>query len=123
MFLTSDWNCAAFGRWIERQRPDVVITIGPTVGTWLKELGLRVPRDIGLANVDVALDTPGTTGIDQSPRIIGAAAIDLLISLIHHHERGVPAVPRVTKVQGTFFAGKTTRPQVEVCADETARTQ
>jgi len=111
MFLTADWNCAALGFWIKRYRPDAIITIGPQVGTWLGELGLRVPRDIGLANVDVALDSPGTTGIDQSLHLIGATAIDLLVSLIYHHEKGVPAVPRVTKVQGTFLPGSTIRLQ------------
>lgn len=116
MFLTSDWNCADFGRWIKRTRPDAVITIGPTVSGWLNELGLRAPRDIGLANVDIALDVPGTTGIDQSPAMIGVAAVDLLISLIHHHECGVPAVPRVTKVQGTFVEGRTTRQPAEAPA-------
>jgi LacI family transcriptional regulator len=110
MLLPADWNCAALGRWLKRFRPDAVITIGPQVGTWLKELGLEVPRDLGLANVDVALDAPGTTGIDQSLDLIGAAAIDLLVSLINHHEKGVPSVPRVTKVQGTFVPGKTIRP-------------
>jgi LacI family transcriptional regulator len=109
MFLSPDWSRDTFQQWLKRCRPDAIITIGPSVGEWLAELDWRVPRDLGLANVDVALDAPGVTGIDQSPQLIGSAAIDLLLSLIQHHERGVPAVPRVTKVQGTFVPGRTIR--------------
>lgn len=111
MFVGAEWNRAAFSRWLRRARPDAIITIGPQVGEWLRELHVDVPGELGLANVDVALDVPGTTGIDQSIPLIGAAAVDLLTSLIHNHERGVPAVPRVTKVQGTFVQGTSTRSQ------------
>lgn len=109
MFVTADWRCEAFAHWLKRQRPDAVIAFGPTVGAWLRELGLRVPREIGLANLDVRLDAAGTTGIDRNPQLIGPAAINLLISLLHNQERGVPTIPRVTKVQGTFVQGRTTR--------------
>lgn len=121
MFLPPDWNCDAFAHWLEQHRPDAVIAFGPTVGTWLKKLGIRVPRDIGLANVDVRLDVESTTGIDRNPRLVGAAAIDLLISLIHNNERGVPAVPRVTKVQGTFVQGSTTKCSPALLANATVR--
>lgn len=107
MFVGDDWTLPAFQTWLERHRPDVIVTIGPQVGAWLRELGRSVPRDIGLAHADIALGGAGATGIDQGLGLIGAASIDLLASLIHHRERGVPAVPRVTMIEGRFVAGRT----------------
>lgn len=112
LFLPNDWHYDAFAQWLRKNRPDAIVAFGPQVGTWLEKLGLQVPADIGLANVDVRMDGDATTGIDRNPRLVGAAAIDLLISLIRNNERGVPAVPRVTKVQGTFVQGVTTKTAV-----------
>lgn len=115
MFVAEDWNRAAFARWLQARQPDALVTIGPQVGAWLEALGLRVPHDLGLAHVDVALGGPDATGIDQNIGLIGSAAVDLASSLIHHQERGVPAVPRVTMIEGTFVPGRTARP-VEMAA-------
>ncbi len=109
-FLTSDWNRPAFARWIKRARPDAIITIGPQSEEWLEKLGLRSPDDIGLANVDLR---PGatTTGINQNAPVVGAAAVDLVDSLMSRNQRGVPDIPQVTMVQGSFVEGRTTRGQ------------
>jgi LacI family transcriptional regulator len=106
-FLATEWNRAAFARWFAQARPDAIITIGPFVEEWLGKLGRRIPDDVGVANVDLR---PGAaaTGIDQNAAMVGAAAVDLVVSLVNQNRRGVPAVPRVTLVQGTFVEGRTT---------------
>jgi LacI family transcriptional regulator len=111
--VTPDWNRAAFARWLQLRQPDALITIGPQVGAWLEALGFHVPRDLALAHLDVALGGPDATGIDQNVGLIGSAAVDLVGSLLHHQERGVPAVPRVTMIEGTFVPGRTARPMTE----------
>jgi LacI family transcriptional regulator len=107
--LTPAWDKEAFQRWLDRYKPDAIITIGSTVAGWLHDLGIRTPRDIGLANVDLSPEMTGMTGIDQNSQLVGAAALDLLVSLMRHNERGVPAVPRIVMVEGAFVAGTTTR--------------
>lgn len=109
MFLPPRWERATFARWYEQQRPDAIITIGAETEDWLKALGVRVPQEVGLANIDLRPDMKATTGINQNSPEVGAAAVDLVVSLLRHNERGVPAIPRVTMVQGTFVEGKTTR--------------
>jgi LacI family transcriptional regulator len=107
-----EWNKDEFARWVRRFKPDAVVTIGARVALWLKELGLSVPRELGLANVDLRPDMIGVTGIEQNSRQIGAAAVDLLLWLMHRNERGVPTLPRITMVEGTFVRGETVRSAV-----------
>jgi LacI family transcriptional regulator len=106
--LHADWTRARFACWLEKEKPDVVITAGPEVGRWLKELGLQTPRDIGLANVDLSPAMQGITGINQNSPQVGTASVNLLISLMNSHERGVPAIPQILMVQGDFVQGSTT---------------
>jgi LacI family transcriptional regulator len=107
--LDVDWNRDRFARWLQAEKPDAVITAGPEVQRWLRELGLRTPADIGLAHVDLVTGIKSVTGIDQNSRQVGSAAVELLTSLMNSHQRGVPAVPQVLMVQGTFVQGLTTK--------------
>jgi len=106
---TATWNRDTFARWLDEASPDVVVTIGVDVERWLAKLGLRVPADIGLANVDINNTMPGVTGINQNALQVGSAAVDLLLSLMRTGSRGLPAVPRSLMVDGDFVQGKTTR--------------
>ncbi len=109
--LHEDWTRDRFAAWLELEKPDVVVTAGPEVERWLAELGLRTPRDIGLANVDLVpvMAEHKVTGINQNSPQVGAAGVDLLITLMNSNERGVPRVPRILMVEGEFVQGKTTR--------------
>ncbi|WP_043586830.1 LacI family DNA-binding transcriptional regulator [Geminisphaera colitermitum] len=109
--LHADWTRERFARWLEAEKPDVVVTTGAGVEDWLAELGLRAPRDIGLAVVDLAplLAERRITGIHQNTPQVGAAGVDLLISLMNSNERGVPETPRILMVEGKFVQGETTR--------------
>lgn len=108
-FLADKWTRPAFETWFKKSRPDCVITVSTDPGRWLADMGLRTPQDIGLANVDLNPDTHGITGINQNSRQVGAAAVDVLISQLRHNERGVPTIPRLAMVEGTFVMGDTTR--------------
>lgn len=109
LLLADAWTRTGFERWRKRAKPDAIITIGLQVGEWLEEAGVRVPEDLGLANVDLRPDMKGVTGIDQNSAEVGAAAFDFLVSLLHRNERGIPEVPRVSLVHGSFVPGTTTR--------------
>lgn len=114
--LHEDWTRERFARWLEKEKPDVVVTAGPEIQRWLGELGLSTPRDIGLANVDLLPSMKGITGINQNSPQVGAAAVELLISLINSNLRGIPAIPQILMVQGDFVQGRTTAPRKRVSA-------
>lgn len=81
----------AFAQWFKRSRPDALIATHarPVIG-WLKQMGLSVPRDVGLIDLE---DHPqlDCAGVRYDPTTIGALAVEMLIGLLHRNETGVPA--------------------------------
>lgn len=102
-------NPDIFHRWLRREKPDVLLTLYNTVRVWVEELGLKVPDDIGLIQLERRAGSPEWAGMDQHNDIVGEAAMEMLISMIHHREIGVPAFPRATLIGSTWEAGETVR--------------
>ncbi len=100
----------AFRRWLGRWKPDVVLTLYGHEQAWLDELGLSVPRDIGLACL---IRRPGTAlaGIDDRYGEIGAATVELVAAKIGFNHYGVPAIPRLILIEGRWVAGRSLRRQ------------
>ncbi len=97
--------------WVNKHRPDVVLSPRPRHLKLLKAEGLKVPEDIGFCLLNHADQMEPVTGLDQRPREIGVAALDALISQLHRNERGVPAVPITVSIEMTWVEGPTTREQ------------
>ena len=76
----------------------------------LAHTGYGVPKDFGLATTSAVQGSP-VAGINQNSDEIGRAAIQLLISLIHHNERGIPRVRREVLVEGEWVDGATLPPR------------
>lgn len=106
-----DWaDEAPIVRWLKREQPDAIITPAADVLLpILKRAGRRVPEDIGLA----LLACPGLgdrcSGVFQNGRMIGALAVDTLISLVERNERGLPAQATTLMVEGQWNEGATLR--------------
>lgn len=96
-----------FSRWFEKNRPDVIFTLYHEVKRWLAEMHLRVPDDVGLIQYEWRADHKEWAGMDQRNDLVGAAAVDMLISMIHHNERGVPEYPRATLIGSHWVDGST----------------
>ncbi len=96
LFPHDDFSrCAAdFRVWIKTHRPDAIISFDQHVPGWLKQLGLRVPEDIGLVVHDWTEQMRGFAGIYQRREHVAAAAVDLVATQLLQHERGIPEVPR-----------------------------
>lgn len=92
----------AFGKWMERHKPDAVIGNNPDyVVGWLKTRGLRVPKDIGYASLDLAPDAK-FPGMRQAWLGIFATAMDQLAGELARNEFGLPAASRTTLVEGVW---------------------
>jgi len=107
-FIPPTWSKNLFVAWFERYRPEVLICPDDDVYQWLKSMNLGIPAEVGCVKLDCATGEP-QSGIRQPHGEVGTAAVDLLISLIHSHERGLPPNPHLIQVTGQWVDGKTTR--------------
>ncbi|AHF92267.1 LacI family transcriptional regulator [Opitutaceae bacterium TAV5] len=110
--LAPKFEQAIFLEWFREVRPDAIIVAASTVyrvRDWLGELGLRVPRDIGLAVAAVPWQDATISGIDEDVPAIGAHAVETVVGMIHRNEQGVPPRPLSLLLEGIWVAGKTAR--------------
>ncbi|MCX6875613.1 MAG: LacI family DNA-binding transcriptional regulator [Verrucomicrobia bacterium] len=98
-----------FTQWFARAKPDVIFTLYHEVKRWLQDLGARVPEDVGLIQYEWRADHATWAGMDQRNDLVGEAALDMLISMVHHNELGVPDHPRATLIGSHWVDGSTVR--------------
>lgn len=98
-----------FAEWIRDQRPDAVISFGGPALAWMRELGVKIPGQVGF--VDLGLSDVGghVAGIDQHSKSLAATAVDVLIAQLHRSEFGPPKLPKLILVEGTWIHGATVR--------------
>jgi DNA-binding LacI/PurR family transcriptional regulator len=110
--VVQEWTREAVLGWIAREKPDVII--GPVLGKLeqiIRTSGRAVPGDIGMAGLLVPAAGDALSGILQDGEMLGALAIDQLISQIERNEKGVPEHPITHTMLGRWNAGTTIRPQ------------
>ena len=102
----------AFDKWFDRYKPDVIVSVDRFGLQFLRKRGLSIPGDVGYATLDLdgdADEVPELSGIDQNSRMVGAAAIDLLVVAIHRSQRGIPEQPLRLEIEGAWKPGKSTQ--------------
>lgn len=103
-------DTAPLAAWFRKHRPDVIASTCPAATLRrLREMGLRVPQDVSLACAALNDDARFVAGISEHPEMIGAAAVDSVVELLHKDERGVPAVPRRLTIPGSWTEGPSLR--------------
>jgi DNA-binding LacI/PurR family transcriptional regulator len=102
---------AAIFRWLKREKPDVLISpAGESLLELLTRRGWRVPHDIGVASLACTRRGHPCSGVYQNGQLIGATAVDMLISLVERYERGLPAQATTLMIEGLWNEGKSLRP-------------
>jgi DNA-binding LacI/PurR family transcriptional regulator len=109
MLLTPKWSEQSFLRWFQKTKPELVVTDDMRVLEWLKVLGWRVPKDVGLVLLDRSKTHGACAGIDQHHEILGAAAVDLVVGQLHRNETGIPLHPKYVTIEGSWVNGQTVR--------------
>jgi LacI family transcriptional regulator len=98
-----------FVSWFQKHRPEVVMGLGEDLLRWLREMGKRIPEDVGC----VALDLPNTdgtvAGIYPESALAGVYAVDLLIAKLQRNECDIPSRPQLVLFAGTWVDGATVR--------------
>lgn len=100
-------NSDAFLKWLEKNRPDAVISNEPRFLDWMKKSGIKVPDEIGFASLSKDADQCNVAGIDQRQKTIGAAAMDVVIGHIFRNEYGLPEAMKTIFIDGIWRDGKT----------------
>lgn len=97
-------------RWVRDFRPDAIIcgSLFP-VRSWLREIHLRSPEDIGFVMLANLPTNEGCAHIDECWKQVGQAAIDGVVGQLYRGERGIPSRPVVTLVRGEWVDGNSVR--------------
>ena len=113
-YATAEPELAAFDCWFRRYQPDVIIygeyrRFGPVVEKYLKDRGLRVPLDVGLALIDSSTHPANISGVRANFEQFGKSTVELLVSVLQHGQFGPSVTPTVISVEGDWVEGKTIR--------------
>lgn len=88
--------------WMRHYRPDVVLVAEPSIADAIRRTAhtdVRAPEMIWLVT-----ESPVTavTGLDHQPRLLGAAAVDRVVDLIHRNERGTPLIAQTLLLESRW---------------------
>lgn len=108
--LRGDVTKQEMGAWIAKYKLDAVVIGEARFLNLIKDLGYRVPEDIGVACPVLFSDAGEISGVFENTQRTGEAAADFLVSLILRAERGIPDVPLRMHIEGSWIDGKTLRP-------------
>ena len=97
-----------FNQWLKKNKPDSVLTFMNETPAMLRQLGYRIPEDIGVAGT--SMDVPVEAGIDQHSEAIGRIAVESLVAQINLNERGEPTDPSRILVESRWRDGSSLPP-------------
>jgi len=112
-----------FYRWYDRHQPDVLLSLYNIVFPWLKDHGLRVPKDVGVIQLEWRESHAEISGMNQHNDTVGEAAVDMLVSQIHHNESGIPVFPRATLIGASWVEGQSACRQVQAARRKPGKVQ
>lgn len=106
--LFDQWSPAKLRAWYRANKPEAIIFHNSVaIERAMVELKVRVPEQVGM--VCLSDTRKGFACIDQNGPEVGTAAVDLLVSMIHRNERGIPEIPRRLLIEGTWHTGTSVR--------------
>jgi DNA-binding LacI/PurR family transcriptional regulator len=112
----NEWSLETVKEWYERFRPEVIIgPFGSSIGNWLESTGVMIPDDVQLISVACPRQGHRVTGVFENSQSIGAKAVQMVISMIEHTEKGIPENPSTVSLEGIWNPGSTVkRPSLQM---------
>lgn len=98
-----------FRKWYRSEKPDVILTLYHEVRRWLDGMNLKAPGDVGLIQLEWRVDHSSWAGMSQHNDLVGEAAVEMLLGMIHHGEAGIPLFPKATLIGSSWVDGTTVR--------------
>lgn len=93
---------------INRAKPDVVVSHRQAYDQ-LVELGVRIPQQVGFANLSVEHNARHISGVYQNSLQIGRKAVDQVVDMLHRGETDIPALPAHLLIDSVWQPGSTLR--------------
>jgi len=111
-----EFDGAVVTQWLKRYEPDVVIIHQPPAffrafEAMAAAAGLSVPRDLGTVFLGVDPHSDDYAGMAQNHERIGICGLELLVGRMQQRAFGLPDVPKIEFVEGTWVEGRTVRPR------------
>jgi DNA-binding LacI/PurR family transcriptional regulator len=97
--------------WIDRKKPDVLLSPFNRINRLLEDASVRVPQDIALALISRPPGLPHIAGVDHRSEILGETAVERLVGQINQNELGLPAYPLRTLLNGSWCDGPSCPPR------------
>jgi LacI family transcriptional regulator len=91
--------------WLDRHRPDVILSYSPFVVPAFRALGLRIPGDVAFVDTCLYEFDGRTAGVRHNCRRVGEVAIELVANQLQQHSHGIPPLQTTTLVDGTWMDG------------------
>lgn len=96
--------------WVQKNRVDCIISFRRHERhRQLLEVGLKIPEAVGYADLSLLEDETHLCGVCQNARQVGTFAIDLIVSMLHHQQTGIPKACVNMLADGYWIEGNTTR--------------
>jgi LacI family transcriptional regulator len=85
--------------WADRWQPEVILGFNYQIPWWLRQEGRRSVR---FANLNHGDGDGADFGVDQEPRRIAAAAVDLVVEQLYANTTGLPSHPKTVLCAGKW---------------------
>ena len=108
LFLTKQWDKKKFLNWLQKTKPEAIVTTNSEIHEMLDAGGYNIPRDLGLAYLHLFDEMKNCSGIDQNDEQIAEAALDLVIEQLYTNLFGSKITPKVVLIEGKWIQGETT---------------
>ena len=92
--------------WIQKWRPQVVISAFPKIFNLLQELKYEIPKDLGYLSLSTEKGNQ-ISGVDQKTESIAQSGVRLLDQLICNRELGIPTHQQIIETNGEWNVGTT----------------
>lgn len=106
---TSTPSIDRFAAWLNQYKPDALMTTNYYFPDYLVKLGQRIPEDLGVAILFKKIHGDDYAGIDQNAQRTAVVAMNILVSMVQHSERGAARLAQHIKVEGTWTEGWSVR--------------
>lgn len=100
-----------FRKWIQKWRPDALLTLVGDEKNWLDAMNIRVPQDMGFACISQPVDNRFAR-INERAEVVGAVALEQVAAQIARNEFGPPSCPKAIIIEGGWIKGRTVRNKI-----------